>query len=95
MRFVARAFKHKEVWKSADGTYGLYVGLRGNSFAGPHVAGVAALMLSANPDLPAWDVKRLMEATCKRLGDKGHDTSYGAGLVQALAAVRAAKKAKR
>jgi subtilisin family serine protease len=83
------------VWKSADGSYGLVTGLQGNSFAGPHAAGVAALMLSANPELNSWQVKEIMEATCKALGEKGRDLSYGAGLLQALEAVRAAKKIKK
>ncbi len=87
--------KFQETWKSDDGTYGLYVGLQGNSFAGPHVAGVAALILSANPHLTAWQVKETMESTCKDLGDKGRDVAYGAGLVQALEAVRAARLVKK
>lgn len=70
---------------------GLVVGPRGNSFAGPHAAGVAALMLSANPELPAWRVKELMEETCKDIGTKGRDPVFGAGLLQAAAAVRAAQ----
>jgi subtilisin family serine protease len=70
----------------------LVIGPAGNSFAGPHAAGVAALMLSANPDLCAWDVKRLMEATCLDLGPEGRDTTYGAGLLQAHAAIRAARQ---
>ena len=56
-------------------------------------AGVAALMLSANPELNAWEVKSLMEATCRDLGPKGRDTTFGAGLLQAAEAVRAAKRA--
>jgi hypothetical protein len=91
----AKRSRHTEDWKSADGTWGLYTGLQGNSFAGPHVAGVVALMLSANPDLNAWEVKELLESTCKDLGDKGRDVAFGAGLVQALDAVRAARKVKK
>lgn len=79
------------VCKEGDG-FALIIGPQGNSFSGPHAAGVAALMLSANPELNAWDVKALMEQTCKDLGDKGPDTVYGAGLLQALDAVRAARK---
>ena len=75
--------------------FALIVGPQGNSFSGPHAAGVAALMLSANPELNAWEVKALMERTCKDLGAKGRDTSFGAGLLQAAAAVRAAKQAGR
>ncbi|MDP6424943.1 MAG: S8 family serine peptidase [Planctomycetota bacterium] len=89
-----RAFRGRVVWDAGDGC-GLVVGPRGNSFSGPHAAGVAALMLSANPELPAWRVKELMEATCKDLGEEGRDTTYGAGLIQADAAVRAAIDAKQ
>jgi subtilisin family serine protease len=70
----------------------LVEGPSGNSFSGPHVAGVAALMLSANPELNPWEVKALIEQTCRDLGKPGWDPVYGAGLIDALAAVRAAKK---
>ena len=73
---------------------GLVQGPRGNSFSGPHAAGVAALMLSANPELNAWQVKSLMEKTCTDIGDPGHDAKFGAGLLNALEAVRAAKQAR-
>jgi serine protease AprX len=73
---------------------GLVIGARGNSFAGPHAAGVAALMLSKNPELPAWRVKELMEASCQDLGEDGKDTSFGAGLLRAASAVRAAAQAR-
>ncbi len=66
---------------------------RGNSFSSPHVAGVAALMLSANRDLPAWRVREIMEATATDLGDKGKDSRTGAGLANAFEAVRAAQAA--
>lgn len=69
-------------------------GPQGNSFAGPHAAGVAALIFSANPELNAWQVKRIMEETSKRLESTAPDYQHGAGLLQALAAVRAARKAK-
>ena len=74
---------------------GLVVGPGGNSFAGPHAAGVAALMLSVNPELNAWQVKQLMEQTCTDIGEKGRDLTFGAGLLDALEAVRAATKARR
>ncbi len=81
-------------WKeiSAEEGASLVVGLAGNSFSGPHGVGVAALVLSANPELNAWEVKELLEETAADLGEKGRDTHYGAGLIDALAAVRAAKK---
>ena len=68
--------------------------IAGNSFSGPHVAGTVALMLSANPDLPAWRVKEILEATATDLGPKGKDHDTGAGLLNALSAVKAAIETK-
>jgi subtilisin family serine protease len=69
--------------------------LQGNSFSSPHVAGVAALILSAAPELPAWRVKEILEATAREIPPAGKDTRTGAGLVDAYAAVRAARTAAR
>ncbi len=80
----------KIVHEVGDG-YGLCVGPAGNSFSGPHAGGVAALLLSKAPDLPAWEVKRILEATAKDLGPKGWDKTFGAGLLQALKAIQAVK----
>lgn len=68
---------------------------KGNSFSAPHIAGVAALMLSANPELPAWRVRELMEETAYDLDDKGKDPRTGAGLVDAWKAVSAAESESR
>jgi subtilisin family serine protease len=81
------------VWQDAQG-FGLIVGPQGNSFSGPHAGGVAALVLSAQPELTPWRVQELMAACCKDLGEPGWDIVYGAGLLQADAAVRAARAAK-
>ena len=54
--------------------------------------GVAALVFSVNPEMNAWEVKELLERTAVDLGPKGRDTQYGTGLLDALAAVREAKK---
>ena len=94
----ARPIKFRPNWKivSNEGQgFALVIGPQGNSFSGPHTAGVAALMLSANPDLNPWEVKDLMEKTCKDIGAKGRDSTFGAGLLQALEAVRAAKKVNK
>ena len=66
--------------------------IQGNSFSGPHVSGTAALILSANPELPAWRVKEILEATARDLEKKGKDTRTGAGLLNAYKAVKAARK---
>lgn len=81
-------------WKeiSKDRGASLVVGPAGNSFSGPHCAGVAALVFSANPTINPWEVSEILQETAKDLGPKGRDTFYGAGLIDALAAVRAAKK---
>jgi hypothetical protein len=83
-------------WKeiSKDQGASLIIGPAGNSFSGPHCAGVAALVFSANPSINSWEVSEILKKTAKDLGPKGQDTVYGAGLIDALAAVRAAKKKK-
>ncbi len=62
----------------------------GTSFASPLVAGTAALMLSVNPDLSSSVIREILKATALDLGAPGWDPSYGAGLLQAHAAVTAA-----
>jgi serine protease len=63
---------------------------RGNSLSGPQGSGVAALMLSAAPGLPAWRVLPILRATARDIGPSGFDNEFGAGLIDAAAAVRAA-----
>jgi subtilisin family serine protease len=67
--------------------------VQGNSFSGPHASGAAALVLGVNPELPAWKVKEILEATAKDLGEPGKDNRTGAGLMDACAAVAMAKAA--
>jgi hypothetical protein len=52
-------------------------------------------MLSANPRLPAWRVKEILESTAKELGPPGKDNDFGAGLIDAFAAVSAARAERR
>ena len=63
----------------------------GADASGPHAAGVAALMLEANPDLHPWQIKSIMQKTCKRLS-KRPNYDLGHGLIQALDAVREVRK---
>lgn len=62
----------------------------GNSFAGPHMAGIVSLMLSANPELLPWDVKTILIKIAKDIGAPGFDYQSGHGFVNALDAVEAA-----
>ena len=52
-------------------------------------------MLSGNPELTAWRVKEILEATATDIGAKGKDNDTGAGLLNALAAVKAAMAEKK
>ena len=75
-----------------DGYLDPNVRIRGNSLSGPQAAGVAALMLSVHPGLPAWRVIDILRETARDLGAPGPDVEFGAGLIDAAAAVRAAAR---
>jgi len=49
----------------------------GTSSACPLVAGVAALVLSANPDLTASEVKQLLQQTADKIVDSSPDPQFG------------------
>jgi subtilisin family serine protease len=63
----------------------------GNSFSGPQAAGIAALVLSLDPERTAWDVREILESTARDLGPHGKDNDTGWGLLDAAAAVQAAR----
>ena len=69
---------------------GDYTTIDGTSFSSPYAAGVAALILSANPSLSAAQVETIMKTTCKDMGTVGFDTLTGWGMLNAEAAVIAA-----
>lgn len=66
-----------------------YDSFDGTSMATPHVAGVVALIKAANKNLKPAQVKEILQRTAKKLGPNTKN-EYGAGLVNAEAAVRAA-----
>ena len=68
-----------------DGDY--YKEGSGTSMASPHVAGVAALLMAANPVYTAEQVRQRMNETAFDLGISGRDTLYGYGLVDAYMAL--------
>jgi serine protease len=74
----------------AADTYGY---LQGTSFATPHVAGIASLMLSANPNLNPAQVRSILQSTARifPVGSTCNTTLCGAGIVNAAAAVAQAR----
>jgi len=61
-----------------------YTSLSGTSMATPHAAGVAALLLAANPDLTPRQIKEILKSTAVDLGLNLN--TQGAGRVDAFAA---------
>lgn len=66
---------------------------QGTSMASPHVAGVAALLLSVNANLTPDQVETALESTATDLGAVGKDQIFGHGLVNALAAIQSVNAA--
>lgn len=87
-------------YNTSAGTAGNYTGgFNGTSSACPHAAGVAALILSANPCLTQAQVEQIMKRTSRKVGaytyggvlaDGSWNTEMGHGLLDAQAAVRMA-----
>ncbi len=82
---------------------GRYVWISGTSMSSPHVAGVAALIRQANPNLPQGAVAARIRSSATPMscpagwpatdprqctGGKGQTSFFGAGMVNAEAAVR-------
>jgi subtilisin family serine protease len=64
-----------------------YLPWTGTSMATPIAAGVAALILSANPDFTAQELMDQLLGSCDDLGATGWDEEFGAGRVNAASAL--------
>jgi hypothetical protein len=80
---------------SANYEFGYYDRFNGTSASAAVVTGIASLVLSANLNLTAGQVKTILSETAYDLGAAGYDTVYGYGLVNADAAVRRAEALDR
>lgn len=72
-----------------------YSALQGTSMAAPHVSGVISLMLSVTPTLTPSQIKEIIQNTAKDFNPfsicTSSPTTCGSGIVDAAAAVKAAK----
>lgn len=79
-------------WRDGRSRGSQYKHFGGTSSSTPLVAGICALILSANPDLTAKEVKEILQKTADKIGSpseyvNGHSVKYGYGRVNADKAV--------
>lgn len=67
---------------------GEYSAVSGTSFASPYVAGVAALLRSVHPEWTAEEIVAALELSSEDLGERGWDPNFGAGRLNAGAALK-------
>ena len=68
----------------------LYMGISGTSMSSPHIAGIAALLLEANPRLTSQELEEIIERTAVEQGDAGKDHLYGYGMADSYRAAQVA-----
>ena len=86
--YVMLAAPGAGIYSTSNG--GGYGAVSGTSFASPVSAGVAALVMAANPKLSSTEVEKILFSTALDLGASGKDSYYGHGRVDAAKAVQAA-----
>jgi serine protease len=70
--------------------FGYPRGYKGTSMASPHVAAAAALLIASGrlgPDPTPVEIEERLKATARDAGPPGYDIRYGAGLIDAAAAL--------
>lgn len=80
-----------------SGTGGFQDPFSGTSAAAPHVAGIAALLKSASPNLTNDQIRTILENTAEEVGtytygDSGKSVETGHGRIDALNAIRIGRK---
>ncbi len=81
---VAPGVNVRSAIRRDDGSYD-YDNYQGTSMAGPHVSGVALLLMEAFPQASAKEIKESMYYSAIDLGTPGEDNTYGRGLIDAEA----------
>ncbi|RID85908.1 peptidase S8 [Mesobacillus zeae] len=72
-----------------------YAALSGTSMAAPHVAALAGLILSANPELSNSDIMRIIQTSAIDLGVRGKDSDFGYGMIDIRQSLQNASKVKQ
>ncbi|MCR2803163.1 S8 family peptidase [Paenibacillus soyae] len=67
-----------------------YAALSGTSMASPHVAALAGLIRSVNPDLNNEEVMEIMRSSARDLGTEGKDKYFGYGEIDVIQALSTA-----
>ena len=84
---VCCVYEDGELSTYTDGSGTTYVFVAsGTSFAAPQIAGAAALLLQAFPNLTGQEVDSLLLETARDAGDPGVDAQYGQGILDIAAA---------
>jgi subtilisin family serine protease len=68
---------------------GSYALITGTSIAAAHVSGIVALLLERHPELTAVQVRAILCGSARNLGAREDTKDFGAGLADALKAVKA------
>jgi len=69
-----------------------YAALSGTSMASPHVAALAGLIRTINPELSNEEVMTIMRETATDIGNDGKDIYYGYGEIDVARALQAAEQ---
>lgn len=69
--------------------------LSGTSMAAAHASGLAALLYQRNPAISPDRIRSILSRTAHDLGPEGYDEEYGAGRIDAAAALQEATRSSR
>jgi len=76
------------IWSASTASGGASItGKSGTSMAAPHVAGLAALILSAKPNLTPYEVRQIIRDGAIDKGAVGFDRTYGHGRIDVISSL--------